>query len=248
MYTTFQNIGTNKIDFNSLVGKYICFLSEDSENLKETVGRYVTNCNYIYKVIKLTNCFMIVEADFHGQISNTKIRKDSFEKYFFEKHYVICDKKPDWNVEVGTYTINVPNYNFTSNPDLTKSFTTEEINNLLVNEFVGQTKTYYDVLECFETLCNIIMKRHFDYVSIGRGFFQQTNDIFVGLNIKTGYKYLSSFGDIQVKSYKNKITSIEFCPFDWISRNIGFENYKWINLEDLIVKYLTDNQEYIDAL
>lgn len=191
---------------------------------------------------------MIVEADFHGQISNTKIRKDSFEKHFFEKHYVICDKKPEWNVEVGTYTIHIPNYNFTSNPDLTKSFTTEEINELLTNEFLGKTKTYYDVLECFETLCNIIMKRHFDYISIGRGFFQQTNDIFVGLNIKTGYKYLSSFGDIQVKSYNNKITYIEFCPFDWINRNVGFEDYKWTNLEDLIVKYLTDNQEYIDAL
>ena len=50
MYTTFQNIKSTSIDFDSLVGKYLCFLSKGPEDLKMTVGKYVTNCNSIYFV------------------------------------------------------------------------------------------------------------------------------------------------------------------------------------------------------
>lgn len=249
MYTTFQNIETSTIDFNSLVGKYICFLSNSPEDLKMTTGKYVTNCNYIYEVLKVTDCFMIVESTFsNGQVDKTKLRKDSFEKYFFDGGYVICDTKPEWNTEVGTYIIEIPNYTFEDTTDLDKSFTTEEINELLRKEFLGTTKTYQEIQECFETLCNVIMKRHFDYVSISRSYFQDTNHIHVGLNIKTGHNIFESFGDIEVKSYRNKITSVSFRPFDWINRYTGFEDYEWTNLEDIIIKYLTNNKEYIETL
>lgn len=245
MYTTFKNITTHTIDFDSLVGKHICFLSNKPENLKLTTGTYVTNCNYIYFVKKVTNCFLIVEEDFHGMIGETKLRKDSFEKEFFDGHYVICDSKPEWNIEVGTYEIKIPNYKFTSSPDLSKSFTTEEINELLNNEFLGQIKTCLDVRECFETLCNIIMKKHFDYVNIGRSYFQFEYSHHVGLSICDGDKYLDSFGELIIKTYRNKISYIEFKPVDWLSRKIGFE---FTTLEDIIIKYLSDNKDYIDSL
>ena len=92
------------------------------------------------------------------------------------------------------------------------------------------------------------MKRHFDYVSVGRSYFQETNYLHIGLNIKTGEKYFESFGHIVVKSYRNKINYIEFEPFDWITRYPGFENYKFTSLEDIIVKYLSDNKDYIDNI
>ena len=40
--------------------------------------------------------------------------KESFEKDFFKGGYVISDTKPVWNTEVGTYTIELPNYIFKS--------------------------------------------------------------------------------------------------------------------------------------
>ena len=248
MFTYFENITTPNIDFNSLVGKYICFLSKDSETLKMTTGKYVTNCNSLYFVKSLTSCFMKVDEETHLGVRSTKLRKDSFEEGFFSGHYMICDSKPVWNTEVGTYTIPVPDYRFTSSPDLSKSFTTEEINKLLTSEFLGQIKTYSDVMECLETLCDILMKRHFDYVSIGRSYSQETNYLNIGLNIKTGHKYIDSFGRVLVKSYRNKINFIEFQPSDWLDRYIGFEGYKFTTLEDLIVKYLTDNKDFINTL
>ena len=249
MYTTFQNIKTTSIDFNSLVGKYICFLSEDFEDLKMTTGHYVTNCNYIYKVLKLTGCYIIVESTFsNGQVSTTKLKRDTFEKDFFSGYYAICDAKPSWGVKVGTYTVKLPNYTFNPTTDLTKPFTVDEINELLTSEFLGTTKSYLDVQECVETLCNVIMKRHFDYVNIGRSYFQYTNDIYVGLNIKTGYKYFDRFGKVEVKSYRNKITSIKFELFNGINRCTGYENFKFSNLEDLICTFLNNNQEYINNL
>lgn len=248
MFITVQNINTNSIDFDSLVGKYICFRSSRPETLKSVTGTYVTNCNSIYLVKKLTSQFMIVEEDFHGMIRDTKFRKDTFERDFFDGHYVICDSRPNWDIEVGTYTIPVPDYKFTSNPDLSKSFTPEEINELLINEFLGQNKTYQEVLDCMKTLGNLIMKRHFNYVQIGRGYFQETNCVHVGLNIKEGNKYLGSFGSIYLKSYRNKIISVEFVVHDWINRYTGFEGFKFTTLEDLIVKYLSDNEDYIKTL
>lgn len=249
MYTTFQNIKTTTIDFDSLVGKYLCFLSEDSDDLTMTTGNYVTNCNYIYKVLKITGSYMIVESTFsNGQVSNTKLRKDTFEKEFFSGHYVICDERPEWGVKVGTYTIKLPNYTFNPTTDLTKSFTVDEINELLTSEFLGTTKSYHDVQECIETLCNVIMKRHFDYVNIGRSYFQYTNDLHVGLNIKSGYKSFDRFGKIEVKSYRNKITSIKFELFDWINRYTGYEDFEFSSLEDLICTFLNNNQEYINNL
>ncbi len=249
MYTTFQNIGTKVIDFDSLVDKYLCFLSSGPEDLTMTTGRYVTNCNFIYKVLRITGSFMIVESTFsNGQVSNTKLRKDTFEREFFSGHYVICDTKPVWNVEVGTYSIKLPNYTFSPTTDLNKPFTVDEINELLVSEFLGTSKSYLDVQECFETLCNVIMNRHFDYVNIGRSYFQDTNHIHVGLNIKTGYKIFDRFGEIEVKSYRNKITSIKFELFDWINRYIGYEDFKFCNLEDLICTFLNNNQDYINTL
>lgn len=249
MYTTFQNIKTTSIDFDSLIGKYICFMSEDSTDLTMTVGKYVTNCNYIYKVLRNTTSFMIVEFTFsNGQTGNTKLRKDTFENEFFSGHYVICDDKPDWGIEVGTYTIKLPNYSFNSTTDLNKPFTVDEINELLTSEFLGTTKTYGDVQECFETLCNVIMKRHFGYVDISRSYFQYTNHLHVGLNIKTGYKFFERFGEVEVKSYRNKIISIKFEVFDLINRFTGYENFQFCNLEDLICKFLTDNKDYIDSL
>ncbi len=249
MYTTFQNINTTTIDFDSLVGKYLCFLTKGTEHLKMTTGHYVTNCNYIYKVLKNTNCFMIVESTFsNGQVTQTKLNKESFEKYFFQGDYVISETKPVWDTEVGTYTIELPNYIFKSTTDTSKSFTTDEINDLLTQEFLGTTKTYSDVQNCIETLFDIIMKRHFDYVSIGRSYFQDTNHIHLGINIQTGHKYLSHFGEIEVRSYRNKINFIQFTPFDWIHRYTGFDGYIWSSLEDIIVKYLTDNKTYIDTL
>jgi hypothetical protein len=92
------------------------------------------------------------------------------------------------------------------------------------------------------------MKRHFDYKSVSRSYFQYTNDLMVGLNIATGYKYIDSFGSIKMKSYNGKITHIEFKPHEWLNRYVDFENYTWDNLENLIKKYLTDNQEYIENL
>jgi hypothetical protein len=249
MYTTFQNIKTTSIDFDSLVGKYLCFLSEGPEDLKMTEGKYVTNCNYIYKVIRNTSSFMIVDFTFsNGQTGSTKLRKETFEKEFFSGHYVICNNKPDWGVEVGTYTIKLPNYTFNPTTDLTKPFTTDEINELLTSEFLGTTKSYHDVQECIETLCNIIMKRHFDYINISRSYFQYTNDLHVGLNIKSGYKSFDRFGKIEVKSYRNKITYIKFELFDWINRYTGYEDFKFSSLEDLICTFLNKNQEYINNL
>jgi hypothetical protein len=230
-----------------MVGKYICFLDKDSETLKTTVGKYVTNCNYIYFVKKLTKCFIIVDEDFHGQVRETKLRKDSFEKDFYDGHYTICDSKPDWNIGVGTYSVQVPDYQFISS-DLSKSFTVEEINDLLTTEFLGQNKSYNDVQECFETLCNVIMKRHFDYINVCRSYFNENNSYHVGLSIHDGKKYLGTFGEIVVKSYKGKINFIEFKPFDWINRFTGFEGFVFTTLEDLIVKYLTDNKDFIDTL
>lgn len=249
MYITFQNIKTTSIDFDSLIGKYLCFLSEDSDDLTMTTGNYVTNCNYIYKVLKLTGCYMIVESTFsNGQVSNTKLRRDSFEKYFYSGHYVICDERPEWGVKVGTYTIKLPNYTFKPTTDLTKPFTVDEINELLTSEFLGTTKSYHDVQECIETLCNIIMKRHYDYVNISRSYFQYTNDLHVGLNIKSGHKSFDRFGKIEMKSYRNKITSIKFELFDWINRYSGYEDFEFCNLEDLICTFLNKNQEYINNL
>jgi hypothetical protein len=214
-----------------------------------TTGRYVTNCNYIYKVLRTTPVYIIVESNFHGQVDNTKFKKDTFEREFFDGHYVISDTEPVWNVEVGTYSIDVPDYKFKSTTDLNKSFTVDEINELLTNEFLNEVKTYEEVKNCMETLCNIIMKRHFDYVNISRGYFEYTNLLEVGLEINGGHKYLNSFGDIEIKSYRNKIISIKFKPSsNWIKRMVGFETYVWTSLEDLIIKYLTDNQEYINNL
>jgi hypothetical protein len=246
MYTTFQT--TSTIDFESLVGKYICFLSKDSKTLKETIGRYVTNCNYVYKVVRVTSCFLLVEEDFHGQVRNTKLRKDTFEDGFFKGHYVICDTKPSWGIKVGTYEIDIPDYKFDSTTDLNKSFTTDEINQLLHKEFIGTTKGYGEVLNCFETLCDVLMKRHFDYVTVGSGYFQGTNLIHIGLDIHSGYKYFGCFGQIDIKSYRNKINYIEFKQSDRINRNTGFEGFVWSDLESFICKYLKDNQEYIDTL
>lgn len=249
MYITFQNISTTSIDFNSLVGKYICFLSKDSETLKMTTGKYVTNCNYIYFVKKITPYYLMVTSTFsNGEVIETKLRKDSFEDGFFKGHYVICDSKPVWNTEVGTYPIPVPDYKFTSSPDLSKSFTTEEVNELLTNEFLGQNKSYSDVEECIETLCNIIMKRHFDYINISKSYFNETNFLHVGLTIKDGDKYLDSFGQVIVKSYGGKINYIKFEPFNWLSRRTGFEGYNFTTFEDVIIKYLSDNKDYIDRL
>ena len=241
-FTTFQN--TTKLDFDSMIGKYICFLNKQSETLKTTVGKYVTNCNYIYFVKKVTDCFITVDEEFNNRVKQTKLRKDSFEKGFFEGRYVICDSKPNWNVEVGTYVVQIPNYKFTYN-DLTKSFTIDEINDLLTTEFLGQKKTGEDVRECFETLCNVIMRRHFDYVNIGRSYYNENNSHHVGLTIQEGKRYLRTFGEIVVKTYRGKINSIEFKPFDWIS---DFENFVFTNLEDLIIRYLTDNKDFIDTL
>jgi hypothetical protein len=249
MYTTFQNIKTDTINFDSLIGKYICFLSTDHEDLTMTTGKFVTNCNCIYKVLRNTNSYMIVESTSNnGLVEQTKLKKDSFETYFFDKFYVICDEKPVWNSEVGTYTIKLPDYTFDPTTDISKSFTVEEINELLTKEFLGKTKTYGDVQNCIETLCNTIMKRHFDYVNIGRSYFEYTNFLHIGLNIKTGKKYLECFGEIEVKSYRNKINFIEFKPINWFNKYSGFENYNFTTLEDIIVKYLTDNKEYIDNL
>lgn len=248
MYTTFQNIGSTSIDFNSLIGKHLCFLSKDSENLNTTVGTYVTNCNYIYKVLKLTDKFIVVESDFHGQIEKTKLKKDTFEKDFFDGHYVICDTRPVWNEKVGTYSVDIPNYIFESDTDLSKSFTTDELNQLLTKEFLNKTKSYVDVQNCIETLCDLIMKRHFNYINISRSYFQETNVLHIGLSIEDGKKYLDSFGQVKLKSYKNKIISIEFEPFNWLNRYESFNSYVWTSLDDLIVKYLTDNQDYITNL
>lgn len=248
MYITFQNIKSSSIDFESLIGKYLCFLSKGPENLNSTVGTYVTNCNFIYRVLKLTDKFIIVESDFHGNIVNTKLKKDTFEKDFFNGGYIICDSRPNWGVEVGTYNIKLPDYKFESSPDLNKSFTTEEINELLTNEFLNKVKSYEDVKNCIETVCDIIMKRHFKYVSINRSYFQQTNSIHVGLSIESGKKFLDSFGHIELKSYRNKITSIKFEPFNWLNSYQNFKDYVWTSLEDLIIKYLNDNQEYINNL
>ena len=249
MYITFQNITTPSIDFDTLVGKYICFLSKDSETLKMTTGKYVTNCNYIYFVKKITPHFMMVTSTFHnGEVMETKLRKDTFEKDFFNGYYVICDSKPVWNTEVGTYTITVPDYKFTSSYDLSKSFTTEEINELLTSEFLGKTKTYEEVKECMETLCDLIMKRHFNYVTIGRSYSQETNYLHVGLSIKTGHEYLDSFCSIEVTSYNKKINSIKFTPKDCLKMYTGFKGFQFTSLEDLIVKYISDNKDYIDQL
>jgi hypothetical protein len=192
---------------------------------------------------------MIVESTFsNGQVTQTKLNKEYFEKYFFEGGYVISDTKPVWNTEVGTYLIELPDYKFNPTTDTSKSFTTDEINELLTQEFLGTTKTYRDVQNCIETLLDVIMKRHFDYVSIGRSYFQETNHIHIGINIKTGDKYLSHFGEVEVRSYRNKINFIQFTPFDFLNRYVGFENFVWTTLEDLIIKYLKDNQEYINTL
>lgn len=242
MFITFQNIKTDRIDFDSLIDKYICFLSKDVESLKMTTGKYVTNCNYIYKVSRITGSYMFVGSNFHGVITQTKLRKDTFERDFFDGHYVISDTEPVFGIEVGTYSIDVPDYTFSSTTDLSKSFTPDEINNLLKTEFLGTTKTYDDVKNCIETLCNVVMKRHFDYINIGSSYFQYTNLIHVGLTICTGRKFIDSFGFIEVKSYRNKITEIKFEQYS------GPLKPEWSTLEDLIIKYLTDNKDYIDSL
>ena len=92
------------------------------------------------------------------------------------------------------------------------------------------------------------MKRHFDYINIGHGYFQDGYNYHVGLNIKDGHEFLSHFGNLEVKTYRNKVTSVNFRPFDWIDRYTGFEGFVWTDLESLIVKYLTDNKTYIDTL
>lgn len=249
MTLTFQNINSNSLNFNSLIGEYICFLSKKSETLNTTVGTYVTNCNYIYKVLSLTNQYMIVESDFHGSINKTKLKKETFEKDFFNGWYVISDTKPDWDIEVGKYNVELPNYKFESNPDFNKEFTTTEINQLLTDEFLNKTKTYDEVKECIETLINIIMKKHFNYINVSRSYYQCSNYICVGLTIKTGYEFLDSFGSIDLKSYRNKITKIEFTPHDWLDRfpSLG-TNYTWSSLEHLINTYLTNKKDYIENL
>jgi hypothetical protein len=141
MFITFQNIKTDNINFDSLIGKYICFLGKDVETLNTVVGKYVTNCNYIYKVLYLTEHFMMLEADFHGNISKTKVRKTTFEECFFKGSCVICDEKPVDGIEVGNYNIDFPSYQFKSTTNLNKKFTTEEINELLVEEFLQKEKT-----------------------------------------------------------------------------------------------------------
>lgn len=249
MYITFQNIKTKSIDFDMLIGKYLCFLNKGIENLKMSTGYYVTNCNYIYKVIGNTNCFMIVEATFsNGETTNTKLDKKTFEKNFFDGSYVISDEKPAWGVKVGTYSVELPDYEFRADTDTSKAFSTEEINELLAHEFLNTNKSYRDVQNCIETLTDIVMKRYFDYVSIARSYFQSDNCIQVGLNIETGNKYLPYFGEVKIKSYRQKIKHIEFVPCDWLDSYNGFADHRWNNLNDLIIKYLVDNKSYIDTL
>lgn len=236
---TFLN--TTSVDFNSLVGKYICFMSKDTENLKMTEGRYVTNCNYIYYVTKLTPSYIFVDYEFsNGTKDKTKLKRDTFEKDFLDGFYVICDTKPQWNQVISTYTINLPSYSFETS-DLSKSFTPDEINELLQSEFLGKVKTIQDIRECLETLGDILMKRHFnDYVSIGSSYGQSGNSSHIGLNIETGHKYLGFYGSVDYKFYRKKVISISFKP-SYLYRS-------WTTLEDLIVDYLTENKEYIDNL
>jgi hypothetical protein len=92
------------------------------------------------------------------------------------------------------------------------------------------------------------MKKHFDYINIGRSYFEFEYSHHVGLSICDGYKYLGSFGELIIKTYRNKINYIEFKPLDWLSRRTGFEGYKFTTLEDIIIKYLSDNKDYIDSL
>lgn len=243
MYKTFRN--TSSINFDSLVGTYLCHLDKESENLNTTVGKYITNCNYIYKVLKLTDNFIIVESNFYEQLKNTKIKKDTFYNDFFNGRYVICNTRPVSGVEVGEYPVEVPNYNFESNVDLSKSFTTDEINQLLTREFLNKNKSYNDVKNCIDTLCNLIMKKFFNYNNISRSYFNETNSLHVGLSIETGKKYLNRFGQIKLKTYKGKITSIEFTPIEGKFYYRGLEGYVWTDLQNLIVKYLQDNHDYI---
>jgi hypothetical protein len=86
------------------------------------------------------------------------------------------------------------------------------------------------------------MKKHFNYINVSRSYYQCSNYICVGLTIKTGYEFLDSFGSIDLKSYRNKITKIEFTPHDWLS------NYPWTDLESIIIKYLSDKKDYIKNL
>jgi hypothetical protein len=233
---TFLN--TSSVNFDSIVGKYICFIGRDSKNLLMTHGTYHTNCNYIYYVTKVTSSYIFVDSDFHGLIDKTRMKRDTFERDFLNGMYVISDTKPVDGQKLGTYSIRVPNYSFSS--DTSKSFTTDEINELLQSEFMGTTKTPEDIRECLETLCNIIMKRHFDYVSIGRSYCQDGNSSHIGLNIKTGCKYLGFFGIVNYRYYRNKVVSISFTPVH--------HERTWTTMEDLIVWYLMDNKDYIDNL
>ncbi len=236
---TFLN--TTSVDFDSLVGKYICFMSKDVETLKMTEGKYVTNCNYIYFVTKITPSYIFVDSEFNNGMKDlTKLRRDTFERDFLNGFYVISDTKPVWGQFLGTYKIDLPSYSFeTSN--FSKSFTPEEIDELLKLEFLGKVKTMEDIRECMDTLGDLLMKRHFpEYVSIGRSYYQDGNSSHIGINIKTGHKYLGVYGIVEYKLYRKKIISISFVPCYW-SRS-------WTTLEGLIVDYLTENKDYIDKL
>lgn len=236
---TFLN--TTSVDFDSLVGKYICFMSKDTENLKMTEGRYVTNCNYIYYVTKLTPSYIIVDYEFsNGTTDKSKLRRDTFEKDFLNGFYVICDTKPVWGQLIGTYKIDLPSYSFETS-DFSKSFTPDEIDELLQSEFLGKVKTIQDIRECLDTLGDILMKRHFpDYVSIGRSYGQSGTSSHIGLSIETGSKYLGFYGVVDYKFYGKKVISISFTPY--------YHDRSWTTLEDLIVDYLTENKDYIDNL
>ena len=248
-YITFKNIPDGKIDFDSLIGKFVCFRNEGSETLKMTTGTFKTNCNHVYKIVRQSDMFLFTEDHFcNGQVSNTRLRKDTFEKSFFEGFYVICDSYPGSETPLDSYDIVRPNYSFNPTSDLSKSFDVDEINNLLTEEFLGTTKTYSDVQECIETLMDKIMSRYFDYYTIGRSYFQDSNDLRIGINIHTGNKYLDAFGSIIIKSYRKTINHIHFEPDDWIDRREGFSGYKFSTLEDIILKFLNDNKDYIDTL
>ena len=248
-YITCKNIPTQNLDFNSLIGKFVCFRSRGPETLKMTGGTFKTNCNHVYKVLRQTDKFIFTEDHFsNGMTYSTRFRKDTFEKDFFNGCYVICDSYPVWDTTLDSYVIERPNYSFNTTTDLSKPFDVDEINNMLTDEFLGTTKTYSDVQECIETLMDMIMSRHFGYHTIKRSYFHDTNTLRIGINIHTGNKNLDSFGSIVVKSYNKTINYIHFEPDGWIDRINGFSGYKFSTLEDIILKYLNDNKSYIDTL